>query len=166
MVKMSLSAFNANEDFGSWADDVTDLPTAPASSFGAHAPSTPLNFAGSGSQGGQSHAQGRSQGFPPSQSHGHPSSQALPEGPPYTAYVGNLAYDVTPADFGEIFGSLGVAEIRMMKDRDDGRPKGFGYVEFKTRGDLAEAVKLNGQHWRGRNVRIDVAEQCAYPCSV
>lgn len=40
----------------------------------------------------------------------------------------------------------------------DGRPKGFGYVEFDTLDDLKDGLSLTGSQMGSRTVRVSVAE--------
>lgn len=97
---------------------------------------------------------------PPDRDDRFPPRQALPfpDNPPYTAHVGNLSFDVTEAQISEFFAVCDVDHVRLVRDKTDDRPKGFGYVEFKTKEGLIAAVDLNGTQFCGRNVRISVAE--------
>ena len=46
-------------------------------------------------------------------------------------FVGNLAYTATEAELRQLFEAYGTVDtIRMMTDRDTGRPRGFGFVEM------------------------------------
>lgn len=84
----------------------------------------------------------------------------LPTAPPYTAFVGNLAFDISDRDVEEFFGVTvcrmvllprrkltlqrsQLKSIKIIKDRDD-RPKGFGYVEFQTLQDLKDGLAKSG----------------------
>ena len=51
-----------------------------------------------------------------------------------------------------------MASVRLVKD-PEGRSKGFGYVEFVDRNDLRTALEGDGAQFKGRSVRIDVAER-------
>lgn len=82
----------------------------------------------------------------------------VPDKPPYTAHIGNLSYESTEAEIAEFFASCEVANVRLVRDRMEDRPKGFGYVEFSTREGLIAALELNGLNLSGRNIRINVAE--------
>ena len=45
-------------------------------------------------------------------------------------YVGNLAYSVTEDELRELFGTYGeVSEVNIIKDRETGQSKGFGFVD-------------------------------------
>ena len=73
-------------------------------------------------------------------------------------YVGNLPYSATEEDVRELFEGYGpVNSVKLISDRETGRPKGFGFVEM----DEAESVEainaLNGQDYGGRNLRISEA---------
>jgi translation initiation factor 4B len=84
----------------------------------------------------------------------------LPTDPPYTAFVGNLAFDLTEADLEEFFAGHAVGvfkdvdhlrlnhlpqtkSIKIIKDRED-KPKGFGYVEFAELDGLKDALAKSG----------------------
>ncbi|KAI8647668.1 hypothetical protein BD408DRAFT_408302 [Parasitella parasitica] len=172
--KMSLSDFLAKDagSDASWADDMIDLPSAPASkvdSADQRDRSYGNNDRGSGNgnyserdqsfggdRGGNRYGRG---GF------GHQernfASRApvdLPEQPPYTAHVANLSFDATDDDLTDLFSGLKVSNIRLITDRVNGRSKGFGYVEFEDVDSLKGALELSGESVKGRNIRINVAE--------
>ena len=82
---------------------------------------------------------------------------AFPTQPPYTAYVGNLPFDKIESDLEELFSGMAISSVRLMRDRDTGSSKGFGYVEFSDDASLREA--LNGKDVGGRSIRVDVAQE-------
>jgi translation initiation factor 4B len=88
----------------------------------------------------------------------------FPSKPPYTAHLGNLSYDVNRAEIEEFFSACSVTSVRIVEDKIEQKPKGFGYVEFASLEGLKKAVDLNGTQFQGRNVRISVAE--ARKCEV
>ena len=49
-------------------------------------------------------------------------------------YVGNLSYTVTEAELKEVFaeGGKNVVEVKIVLDRDTGRPRGFAFVDRKS----------------------------------
>ena len=53
--------------------------------------------------------------------------------------------------------------MRIVEDKLDSKPKGFGYVEFKTLDGLKKALNLSGTQFQGRNIRISVAEPRKFP---
>ncbi|KAG8930365.1 hypothetical protein FRC00_001184 [Tulasnella sp. 408] len=80
----------------------------------------------------------------------------LPTKPPYTAFVGNLAFDISEHDVEDFF-KVPLKSVKIIKDRDD-RPKGFGYVEFETLQGLKDGLAKTGAQLSGRTVRVSVAE--------
>ncbi len=61
-------------------------------------------------------------------------------------YVGNLPYDYTEDQLREIFAPCGsLTSARVIIDRDTGRSKGFGFVEFASDDEAQSAIqKMNG----------------------
>lgn len=50
-----------------------------------------------------------------------------------------------------------MVEVKMVRDRETDKFKGYAYVEFRTREDLAKALKFNGHAFVDRPLRIDIA---------
>src|SRR3990167_10883641 len=74
-------------------------------------------------------------------------------------YVGNLPYSVTEQELEELFGQFGaVTSVALIKDRETGRMKGFGFVEFGNEGDAQKALELNGQDLGGRPLKVNIAK--------
>ncbi len=74
-------------------------------------------------------------------------------------YVGNLSFDTTDSDLNNLFEPHGaVQSAQIIKDRDSGRSKGFGFVEMNN-GDEARAAMaaLNGQEVNGRALTVNEA---------
>ncbi|KAJ6531545.1 hypothetical protein B0H10DRAFT_1750698, partial [Mycena sp. CBHHK59/15] len=84
-----------------------------------------------------------------------------PSEPSATLFVGNLAFGVDEDTVWGFFNECGgaVKSVRLPTDRDTGRPKGFGYVEFE---DIEGAKKAyaaaNGQEIEGRAIRLDYSQ--------
>jgi translation initiation factor 4B len=51
-----------------------------------------------------------------------------------------------------------VTNVRIVEDKLERKPKGFGYVEFASVDGLKKALELSGSQFSGRNIRISVAE--------
>jgi len=81
----------------------------------------------------------------------------LPTQPPYTAFIGNLAFDLTETELEDLFTPLKTKSVKIIRDRED-KPKGFGYVEFEDLEGLKEAIAKSGSNFAGRNIRVSVAE--------
>jgi len=79
----------------------------------------------------------------------------IPNAPPYTAYIGNLPFNVTEESLAEFFDGLDVKEIRLVK-LPDGRSKGFAFVEFHTVDGLSQSLTANGGDFGGRNMTVEV----------
>lgn len=77
-----------------------------------------------------------------------------------TIYVGNLPFSSSEEDIRELFAPYGtVQSVKLITDRDTGRPRGFGFVEMDG-GDAASAIAaLNGQEFGGRSLRINEARE-------
>lgn len=86
----------------------------------------------------------------------------FPDKPPFTAHLGNLAYDVTRVDVEGFLSDCQVTSVRIVEDKLDQKPKGFGYVEFATADGLKKALEKTESHFMGRNIKISVAEPRTY----
>ncbi len=69
-------------------------------------------------------------------------------------YVGNLDYHLTEDNLKTTFGAYGEVEsVRILTDRDSGRPKGFGFVEMPEKEEALKAIEaLNGTELGGRTI--------------
>lgn len=85
----------------------------------------------------------------------------LPTSPPYTCFVGGLAFESTDADLSEFFADLNPTSVRLVKDVQ-GKAKGFGYVEFPSVDGLKAALDRSGASLGGRTLRTSVAEAREY----
>lgn len=94
---------------------------------------------------------------PRAQREGSFDPSKIPRYPPFTAYVGNLPFDSEDEDIIKMFQRNTVKEVRLLKDKDTGHFKGFGYVEFESAEGLIEALKINEKMVRGRAIKVDVA---------
>lgn len=75
-----------------------------------------------------------------------------------TVFVGNLSFDAENGDLESAFQEFGeVTSVRIPTDRDSGRKKGFGYVEFADAEAVQKAIDASGMEICGRSVRIDKA---------
>jgi cold-inducible RNA-binding protein len=75
-------------------------------------------------------------------------------------YVGNLGYQVTESELTQMFEGHGTVEsAQVIKDRDTGSSKGFGFVEMKTDQEAqAASAALNGQQVGGRTLTVNEAK--------
>ena len=74
-------------------------------------------------------------------------------------FVGSLPWEVDDAKLAEIFAQAGtVVSAQVVKDRDTGRSRGFGFVEMSTEEEANNAVSnLNGSDIEGRKIVVNIA---------
>jgi RNA recognition motif-containing protein len=74
-------------------------------------------------------------------------------------FIGSLAYATTDDSLKAHFEQVGpVASARVVTDRDTGRSKGFGFVEFENDADTQKAVdQLDGKELDGRTIAVSLA---------
>ena len=74
-------------------------------------------------------------------------------------YVGNLSYRLTEDELRAAFEEFGtVSSCTIIKNRDTGESKGFGFVEMPESGEAEAAVHhLNGQDLKGRRLNVNEA---------
>ena len=74
-------------------------------------------------------------------------------------YVGNLSYEIENADLENLFSASGtVVTVNIVKDRDSGRVKGFGFVEMTKSSEANLAIEnLNETEFMGRNIKVNLA---------
>lgn len=74
-------------------------------------------------------------------------------------YVGNLSYDTNDAELRELFIAFGEPDsAKVITDRDTGRSKGFGFVEFSDNAQATAAMNaLNGKEVNGRALTVNEA---------
>jgi RNA recognition motif-containing protein len=74
-------------------------------------------------------------------------------------FVGNLAYDVTEAELREFMSAAGApVSVRILTDRETGRPRGFAFVEYGDSAQADEAVRrFNQQVFKGRPLVVNEA---------
>ncbi len=74
-------------------------------------------------------------------------------------YVGNLPWSCTEDEVRAAFEAYGeVTSVKLIEDRETGRPRGFGFVEMEDAG-AGEAIKnLDGTDFGGRNIKVNEAK--------
>ncbi|BAE56344.1 unnamed protein product [Aspergillus oryzae RIB40] len=78
-------------------------------------------------------------------------------------FIGGLAWHTTDESLRSGFEKYGaVEEAIVVKDRDTGRSRGFGFVRFSSEADAeAAAHEMNNQEFDGRTIRVDKASERA-----
>ena len=74
-------------------------------------------------------------------------------------YVGNLPYDTNDVELRGLFEPFGEPDsARVITDRDSGRSKGFGFVEFANDSEARSAMSaMNGKDINGRSLTVNEA---------
>lgn len=74
-------------------------------------------------------------------------------------YVGGLPYSMGDDELADAFKEHGtVTSASVIKDRDTGQSKGFGFVEMSTDEEAQAAIKaLDNQELGGRRIRVNEA---------
>jgi cold-inducible RNA-binding protein len=74
-------------------------------------------------------------------------------------FLGNLSFDTTDTDLQAAFGAYGqVGRASVVRDRDTGQSRGFGFVEMADSGEATQAMTaLNGHDLNGRTLNVNEA---------
>jgi RNA recognition motif-containing protein len=77
-----------------------------------------------------------------------------------TIYVGNLPFSATENDLRALFEQHGkVDSVKLINDRDTGRPRGFGFVEMPASDAQSAIQHTNGLEMGGRPLRVNEARE-------
>ncbi|HWX55388.1 MAG TPA: RNA-binding protein [Verrucomicrobiae bacterium] len=74
-------------------------------------------------------------------------------------YVGNLDFNVTEDELRKAFAAYGqVDNVTILKDRDTGQPRGFGFVEMANDAEADKAISgVNGMQLGSRTLNVNEA---------
>jgi cold-inducible RNA-binding protein len=74
-------------------------------------------------------------------------------------YVGNLSYQTSEDELRELFAAFGSpSSVKIVTDRETGRSRGFGFVEFDDDEEAKAAIAgINGKEVRGRSLTVSEA---------
>jgi RNA recognition motif-containing protein len=75
-------------------------------------------------------------------------------------YVGNIPFSTTEAELRDLFGRHGSVEsVKVITDRETGRPRGFAFVEMAEGGAAQDAIRaLDGTDFGGRTIKVNEAQ--------
>ena len=77
-------------------------------------------------------------------------------------YVGNLPFSADEESIRQLFAQNNrtVTDVKLITDRDTGRPRGFGFVEMGSHEDAQSAIsELNGHSLGGRPLTVNEARE-------
>ena len=77
-------------------------------------------------------------------------------------YVGNLPFSADEQQIRDLFSENGrtVSEVKLVTDRETGRPRGFGFVEMGSSEEADGAIRaLNGHSLGGRPLTVNEAKE-------
>ena len=71
-------------------------------------------------------------------------------------YIGNLNYKVKESDIQQVMEEYApVTSVKLIKDRETGKSKGFGFVEMENEAAAKQAIEeLNGAEYEGRTMVV------------
>jgi RNA recognition motif-containing protein len=73
-------------------------------------------------------------------------------------FVGNLPHSTTDDQLRDLFAPFGTPDsVKVITDRDTGRSKGFGFVEYANDEHAKAAMSLNGKDFGGRPLTVNEA---------
>jgi cold-inducible RNA-binding protein len=77
-------------------------------------------------------------------------------------FVGNLAFNTTEESLRSVFAETGLntTEIKIVTERDTGRPRGFAFVEMADQASATKAIdEFNGRELDGRELTVNEARE-------
>jgi RNA recognition motif-containing protein len=75
-------------------------------------------------------------------------------------FVGNLPFRISEEEVRDLFIQYGeVHSVRLINDRETGKPRGFGFVEMEEEAADAAAEGLNGMQVNGRALQVNEARE-------
>ena len=74
-------------------------------------------------------------------------------------FVGNLSFQTTEDDISTAFEQFGPLDsVRLIRDRDTGRSKGFAFVELTEENADKAITQMNGSQLEGRALTVNEAK--------
>ncbi|OGT52099.1 MAG: hypothetical protein A3F17_08350 [Gammaproteobacteria bacterium RIFCSPHIGHO2_12_FULL_41_15] len=75
-------------------------------------------------------------------------------------YIANIPYSVTEDSLEALFAQCGrIESVNLIKDRETGRLRGFGFIEFDSEANAQAALKFDGHELDGRPLKVKIAEE-------
>ncbi|MBY0545381.1 MAG: RNA-binding protein [Gammaproteobacteria bacterium] len=74
-------------------------------------------------------------------------------------YIGNLPFKMEPNELRDAFARFGeITDLFLVKDRDTGRLKGFGFITFANESAAHAALQMDGEKFGGRDLKVSIAK--------
>lgn len=88
-----------------------------------------------------------------------PARQFQPIEPSYKIYVGNIPWSMDESQLEQMFSEHGkVASTSIVRERDTGRSRGFGFVVVSSEDEMNNAIAaFDGKNLEGRTIKVNVA---------
>ena len=77
-------------------------------------------------------------------------------------FVGNLSFNTTETDLRDAFtqSGLNALEVKIVMERETGRPRGFAFVEMADQASATKAIEaLNHRELGGRELNVNEARE-------
>lgn len=76
-------------------------------------------------------------------------------------FITGLPLEVGEDELAAVFGDFGqVKSLRIIKDRDTGQSRGFGFVEMPVQEEALEAIRrMNGGDYNGHRIKVAEAQE-------
>ena len=75
-------------------------------------------------------------------------------------YIGNLPFKMETNDLRAEFARFGeITDLFLVKDRETGRLKGFGFITFADSKSAQAALQMDGKEFSGRNLKVSIAKE-------
>jgi cold-inducible RNA-binding protein len=80
-------------------------------------------------------------------------------------YVGNLPFSATEDELRDLFERHGAVDsVKVIMDRETGRPRGFAFVEMSEPSSATDAIRaLDGTQFGGRALKVNEAQDKPRP---
>jgi RNA recognition motif-containing protein len=78
-------------------------------------------------------------------------------------FIGGLPFATSTEELSELFQQVqGVESVEVIKDRDTGQSRGFGFAQMATSEAADEAIrKFNGHALGGRTLKVEISKPSA-----
>jgi len=76
-----------------------------------------------------------------------------------TVFVGGIPFSCTEDTLRKDFSECGEIEVMKVPLNEEGNPKGFAFITYKTKEGVEAACKFDGEAYGGRTLKVNVAGQ-------